>query len=96
VQTIHAIALIAANPSRTLNARSTLIIVPTSALIQWQMEIRDKSQLSVYAYHGSGRNSNSYLLNRCDVVLTTYGTVEAEAHCVLVNPSYISNARYDL
>mgnify|MGYP006075928877 FL=1 len=59
----------------------TLVIVPTSALTQWEDEIRDcvtPGSLSVVVYYSNRAKLDAETLNAADVVLTTYPVVEGE------------------
>jgi hypothetical protein len=58
----------------------TLVIVPTSAMMQWASEIESHcahGALKVCTYHGAAREKAAGLY-KYDVVLTTYPIVEAE------------------
>jgi DNA repair protein RAD5 len=61
--------------------KSTLVVVPMSVLSQWGNEIRVHVKgMSVYTYYGSEKRETTFQrLKASDVVLTTYGTVSAEA-----------------
>uniref|UniRef100_A0AC35U252 Helicase ATP-binding domain-containing protein n=1 Tax=Rhabditophanes sp. KR3021 TaxID=114890 RepID=A0AC35U252_9BILA len=60
---------------------TTLIVVPSSLMNQWQLEIekfvRDNF-LTVYIYHGASRTDDPDELGRHDVVITSYSTVTSE------------------
>lgn len=65
----------------TLAKGSTLIVLPTVAIRQWQTEIARFTRggsLTVKVYHGSDRNTTVEDLTSVDVVLTSYkvGTVD--------------------
>ena len=67
--------------SKKLSRTSTLVVVPTIALRQWQMEISRftaEGALTVKIYHGTTRSSSVKELQAADVVLTTYAIMEAE------------------
>ena len=67
-------------PNPSLRA-GTLVVCPLIALLQWQSEIARFTQegsLSVLIYHGSSREDVKAVLQKADVVLTTYSIVEAE------------------
>ena len=60
---------------------TTLAILPTSAVVQWQQEIERHTapgSLKVVIYHGPKRTSDPSILETADVVLTTYAVVESE------------------
>mmetsp|Transcript_13524 Transcript_13524/g.49201 ORF Transcript_13524/g.49201 Transcript_13524/m.49201 type:complete len:1275 (-) Transcript_13524:156-3980(-) len=59
----------------------TLIITPTSAMTQWEQEIKDfalEGSLKVHCYYGNRDKVTLDDLLDCDVVLTTYPIVEYE------------------
>jgi DNA repair protein RAD5 len=59
---------------------STLVVAPLSLLHQWQEEIENKTSLSCRVHYGDrNKNTSAYGSNdTVDVVLTTYGTLQAE------------------
>ncbi|KAI1816878.1 hypothetical protein GGS20DRAFT_147760 [Poronia punctata] len=82
-KTIQAIALILARPPEDGTRKTTLIVVPTSLLRQWEREIDDKiktgHKLKTIIYHSQKRRTlTATKLMRYDVVLTTYGTLGYE------------------
>ena len=59
----------------------TLVVVPTSALPQWEDEIRDctlPGSLRVLVYYANRKSLTKEAIEAVDVVLTTYPVVEAE------------------
>ncbi len=67
-------------PNPSMRA-GTLVVCPLVALLQWQSEIGRFTQdgcLSVLVYHGSSREDVKAVLQKADVVLTTYSIVESE------------------
>jgi DNA repair protein RAD16 len=69
------------NPGKNARRGKTLIVVPTIALIQWQMEIQrftSEGSLSIAVYHGNSRDAGPEMLCNADVVLTTYKILEIE------------------
>ena len=59
----------------------TLVVVPTSALPQWEDEIRDctlPGSLRVLVYYADRKSVTKEAIGAADVVLTTYPVVEAE------------------
>ncbi|GAW11441.1 hypothetical protein ANO14919_007870 [Xylariales sp. No.14919] len=82
-KTIQAIALILCRPPADGTRKTTLIVVPTSLLHQWEREIDDKvkpgHKLKTFIFHsGKKRNLTVARLLSYDVVLTTYGTLAYE------------------
>jgi DNA repair protein RAD5 len=63
------------------DGHATLVVVPMSVLGQWGSEIKSHVKgMSVYTYYGSEKKDLSFhRLKTSDVVLTTYGTLSAEA-----------------
>ncbi|TVU16154.1 hypothetical protein EJB05_39705, partial [Eragrostis curvula] len=65
--------------TRAKPAGGTLVVCPSSILMQWDEEIHNKvakdSGLSVFTYHGCSRNIDPEELAKHDVVLTSYGMV---------------------
>ncbi len=68
--------------TRREDARApTLVVVPTSALAQWEDEIRDcvaPGALRVAVYYADRKNVEASTLQNADVILTTYPVVEGE------------------
>ncbi|KAI1823218.1 hypothetical protein F4861DRAFT_511239 [Xylaria intraflava] len=82
-KTIQAIALILARPPNDGARKTTLIVVPTSLLHQWEQEIIDKvkpsHRLKTIIFHSQKkRNMTVSKLLSHDIVLTTYGTIAHE------------------
>lgn len=87
-KTVQTIALMLANRagsdslSSIARDRKPTLIVATKALApQWEREIKSKVRagaLSVLLYHGPSRPRDPRRLERYDVVITTYSTLEAE------------------
>ncbi|KAI9000358.1 SNF2 family N-terminal domain-containing protein [Hyaloraphidium curvatum] len=89
-KTVQTIALILANRPRPDPAlafgqpkdRKATLVVATKALApQWAREVKSKTRpgaLSVLVYHGPVRPRDPRVLERYDVVITTYSTLEAE------------------
>lgn len=79
---IQALSLLCANPSKNPACKTTLIIAPVALMRQWEKEIErhvhPNHKLSVYLYHGTGKNVDFARLRQFDVVLTTFGCLTAE------------------
>ncbi|KNH06181.1 DNA repair protein [Perkinsela sp. CCAP 1560/4] len=59
----------------------TLVVAPLSSMLQWREEIErfvTPNALTVRVFHGSGTQIGINELASCDVVLTTYQTVERQ------------------
>ena len=57
------------------SAAPTLVVVPTSALVQWEEEIRNCTKpdsLKVLVYYADRKALTKEMLESVDVVLTTY------------------------
>ncbi|KAE8266127.1 hypothetical protein A4X09_0g6221 [Tilletia walkeri] len=66
--------------SKTDKARSTLVVAPTVALMQWANELQKYApQFKVLLWHGANRAaaSESDTLRKADVVLTSYAVLES-------------------
>ncbi|KAI1297087.1 hypothetical protein F5Y03DRAFT_370029 [Xylaria venustula] len=82
-KTIQALALILCRPPADGTRKTTLIVVPTSLLHQWEREIDDKvkpgHKLKTVIFHsGKKRTLTVAKLLSYDIVLTTYGTLAHE------------------
>ena len=81
-KTIQIIALILKNQLRkweTSKSKTTLIVCPASLISQWCTEIETKApDLSVLSYHGPKRPSDSKIVHKYDVVVTSYPTLSSE------------------
>jgi len=92
-KTIQALSLIMENrrrtspsnptplPSRNETVKTTLVVCPVVALIQWKAEIErwtESGSLRYYIYHGPDRTRDLDELAQFDVVMTTYSVVQAE------------------
>nr|XP_019002387.1 uncharacterized protein I203_04868 [Kwoniella mangroviensis CBS 8507]OCF65848.1 hypothetical protein I203_04868 [Kwoniella mangroviensis CBS 8507] len=81
-KTVQSIATIASHQSADPKMKTTLIIAPLALLHQWKTEIEAKTTpgfLRVLIYHGPKRVKSQHNLKQYDIVLTTYGTLVAEA-----------------
>ena len=54
--------------------KTTLIVVPTALLDQWKLEIETKTNIDIqcHIYHGGSKVKTKKLLQKYDVVLTTF------------------------
>lgn len=82
-KTIQALSLILCRPPEDGTRKTTLIVVPTSLLHQWEREIDDKVKpgykLKTIIFHsGKKRNMTVARLLSYDVIITTYGTLAHE------------------
>ncbi|KAJ5508331.1 hypothetical protein N7527_010474 [Penicillium freii] len=63
------------------NTRTTLLVVPLSAVSNWTTQIKDHLKprsLSYYIFHGASRITDSSLLSEYDIIITTYSTILSE------------------
>lgn len=62
------------------NTKTTLIIAPLAVVEQWHKEANEKTghKLKVYVHHGPGRAKTPDVLQKADVVVTTYATAANE------------------
>lgn len=84
LQTIEALALIIANPSKNPDIIATLVVAPLPLISQWQSEIGKHTSLRSMVYHGNLRFITAETLKHFDVVLTTYDIVSSEGQGLLV------------
>ncbi|KAI3649497.1 hypothetical protein MP228_005129 [Amoeboaphelidium protococcarum] len=72
------------NQQAVLEAKATLIICPVSVISSWQDQLQEHvefdSRLDVLVYHGKDREKlqDPAILQKYDVILTTYETVRAD------------------
>jgi len=67
------------NESKTKKHRPTLVVAPLSLISQWEEEINTKSSLSCLVCYGEQvKTKSSNDEYAVDVVITTYGTMQAE------------------
>ena len=64
--------------------KSTLVVAPMSLLYQWEEEIKSKTTLTHRVFYKETASGNSGIMDFAgvDVVITTYGTIQAEFHAV--------------
>ncbi|KAF4760165.1 hypothetical protein HAV15_007669 [Penicillium sp. str.  len=63
------------------NTRTTLLVVPLSAVSNWTTQITDHLKprsVSYYTFHGQSRITDSSLLSEYDIIITTYSTILSE------------------
>ena len=63
------------------HSKGTLLVCPLSTIKNWEDQIPEHIKvgaLTYHIYHGSNRIQNPYELTKYDIVITTYGTVNAE------------------
>lgn len=76
-KTIQAISLLLARPVKG----PALVICPMAAVNQWMKEIEKftkKGTLKTLVYHGSEKGRVATQFRKCDVVITTYQTLESD------------------
>lgn len=76
-KTIQAISLLLARPIKG----PCLVICPMAAVNQWMKEIEKftkKGTLKTLVYHGSEKGRVATQFKKCDVVITTYQTLESD------------------
>ncbi|KAJ3239466.1 hypothetical protein HDU81_005909 [Chytriomyces hyalinus] len=81
-KTVQSITCCILNRNEDRARKTTLIVAPTSLILQWKEELKSKvdSRLfKVYLYYGKDRKSKTAAsLKQYDIVITTYGTVAME------------------
>lgn len=71
------------------NNRSTLVICPVVAVIQWAGEIErhtEKGKVRVLVYHGAKRAKGEVDFGQYDFVITTYSTIESDYRKYILPP----------
>ncbi len=61
-----------------------LVVAPASLLYNWQQEIQKFAPvLRTIVYHGNSRNATDIDPDKCDVLITSYGTLRSDAETLL-------------
>ncbi|KAK4870884.1 hypothetical protein LT330_000121 [Penicillium expansum] len=63
------------------NTRTTLLVVPLSAVSNWVTQIKDHlkpDSISYYVFHGPSRTTEFRELSKYDIIITTYSTILSE------------------
>ena len=60
------------------NGTTTLVIAPLSLVSQWEEELATKTDLSHLMYYENKKATGCDVFSSCDVVVTTFGTVQSE------------------
>ncbi|XP_078180897.1 helicase protein with RING/U-box domain-containing protein isoform X2 [Carex rostrata] len=116
-KTIQAISLVltardmraksGAGTSISFDNKSTLVICPVVAVIQWAGEIAkhtQKGNVTVLVYHGAKRAKGEVDFGQYDFVLTTYATIESDYRkhimppkekCQYCGKGFVSEAKLD-
>ncbi|KAJ3705333.1 hypothetical protein LUZ61_009038 [Rhynchospora tenuis] len=71
------------------NNKSTLVVCPVVAVIQWAGEIEkhtEKGKVRVLVYHGAKRDKCEVDFRQYDFVLTTYSTIESDYRKYILPP----------
>lgn len=68
------------NSETPIEARSTLIVCPSSILPQWKKEIEKHTKFQVEVYEGTKKIKFPQLLSRVDIVLTTYDVLRGDLY----------------
>lgn len=77
-KTVQTLALLQAQKEAGMQG-TTLLVLPTSLLYNWQMEARKFTpNLRVHIYTGTNRNKNVSRFKNYDLVLTSYGIVRLD------------------
>ncbi|KAJ3023132.1 UNVERIFIED_CONTAM: hypothetical protein HDU68_008757 [Siphonaria sp. JEL0065] len=82
-KTVQSISCCILNQSQKPQRKTTLIVAPTSLILQWKEELSQKVKtgtFKVLVYYGKERKNyqSIHSLKRFDIVITTYGTVAME------------------
>ncbi|KAJ5773382.1 Helicase C-terminal [Penicillium paradoxum] len=63
------------------NTRTTLLVVPLSAVSNWVTQIKDHLKprsMTYYVFHGPNRTTDFMELSEYDIIITTYSTILSE------------------
>ncbi len=72
-KTVQTLALLESEKEKG-NAGTTLLIMPTSLIYNWEMEaVKFTPSLKIFTYTGTLRNKDVAQFSKYDVVLTSYG-----------------------
>jgi len=63
---------------RNMSNANTLVVAPLSLVSQWEEELATKTDLSHLMYYENKKSTGCDVFSSCDVVVTTYGTVQSE------------------
>lgn len=80
-KTVQSIGLMLLNKPEFGDPRPTLVVVPLALKKQWAQEIKDFTKLGalrVVEHHGPKRTADPKVLEKYDVVVTTYDVVGSE------------------
>jgi SNF2 family DNA or RNA helicase len=79
-KTLQALALIECIRKQDTVKSPSLVVCPASLVENWQREAaRFTPNLKVIKHHGSKRAKEPVLLEECDIVITSYGTLRQDA-----------------
>jgi superfamily II DNA or RNA helicase len=79
-KTVQVLAMLLGRKRERERDRPSLVVVPRSLLFNWKNEAsRFAPDLSMIEYFGGDRRGGKHLA-KCDVVLTTYGTLRRDIH----------------
>ena len=102
-KTVQVLALLASFPRTTGKRKPSLVVAPRSLVFNWLEEAaRFTPRLRWRDHTGIGRRRDARAFSRCDVVITTYGTLrrdvalfrETEFECIVLDEAQaIKNAR---
>ncbi|ORY41281.1 hypothetical protein BCR33DRAFT_754162 [Rhizoclosmatium globosum] len=94
-KTMQTIATMILNRSEDRERRTTLIVAPTSLILQWQEEIKSRVRAGVFKvfFLPERKNMTSNRLKQYDIVITTYGTrgelFKVKWHRVVLDEAHI-------
>ncbi|KAG0677766.1 hypothetical protein C6P42_000729, partial [Pichia californica] len=82
-KTVQILSLILQNQNKkktkTLKDKTTLIVCPASLICQWCSEIEKKTpSLTVLSFHGTKRPTETSIIFKYDVIVTSYQTLSSE------------------
>ncbi|GAX28913.1 DNA repair protein RAD5 [Fistulifera solaris] len=77
-KTVMLLALLLKGKQERNEKGTTIVVAKLSLLPQWEQEIKTKSGLTPLVYYGSSGRIGASDFEEVDVVVTTYGTLQAE------------------
>jgi len=102
-KTLQALALIECIRNQDTSKHPALVVCPASIVENWQREAkRFTPNLKTIKHHGSKRAKEPVILEECDIVITSYGTLRQDAEllgtmdwCVVIGDEaqHIKNRR---
>ena len=89
-KTIQALTMLEHHRTQTGGLKA-LVVCPTTLIYNWQNEIKKFTpSLSLHIHHGNTRERNAEVLQKNNVLITTYGTLRSDIQMLLkINFDYV-------